>query len=463
MLNLSSSFILIAVIVVEIIHGSLAGLISTHSELFEVDFSWKLGEPMDRCDKLEDGFLSLVNVGLKVVKDHFVESDTVKSMNLENNMITDISPNAFKFVPNLSCLNMRHNHIRTIFEHIILSFNPTSKMTKLNLANALFRNITHNHTDPMVLLSDEKIDESAIIKLPFLTHLDMSSNNLTKFPSNFKFSFPNLTHLYLSDNKLHSSFLSEIPPSTQYLYLERNGYDIEIDKLPNNIHGLFFNENKVYQNVNLKGRFPNLRVLSFRKCNHYYTFVRSLDKKKLVDVDLSLNNISRLSLTYLKDATSLQRLSLDHNSIYTLYFLRSLQSLTDLSVFDNKIEYITDNSLATLNNLRKLNLRRNQIAIITESAFLKLVKLEILDLAENNLFWLPRLWMKNLTNIKYLNLNSNKFSFIEGMHIQYANSNLHHLFFANNNFTRINMNSLRNLSHNTTIHVTLGNNSTCIM
>ncbi|KAI4476463.1 hypothetical protein M0804_013591 [Polistes exclamans] len=449
---LSTSIFFAAIISMEIIHGLHAITISIDPRKFEEDLSIYLGEPMDRCGNQEHENVQLVNMSLEVVRENFINSVNVKSINLEDNKIADISPNAFKAVPNLSCLNIRRNNVPTIFNKFLKSFNHKS-LTKLNLARTILKKTSVNYKSLDKLISNESLVASSEIYLPNLTHLNLSDNNLTTLPTYIKTSFPRLTHLYLLDNNLES--LNFIPSTTQYLYLERNRRTINLLGFPNNIYALFLNDN-IFKSY--LSSYTNLSILSIRNCTDVLNSIWYLNKGNLIDLDMSSNNLKEIVVAFLINAKHLLRLSLDRNSLSSLSFLTCLGSLTNLSIAYNKLINIKPGYFAGLQNLLTLNLRGNRIEKIDNDAFLNLRMLRKLDLAENNLTALPTTWMNTLTELRYLNLKSNPFS---SMSIN-AFSNLNHLVLGNNSFIQIDMSSLIRLLSSVIVHLSSINNATCV-
>ncbi|KAI4502107.1 hypothetical protein M0802_002789 [Mischocyttarus mexicanus] len=440
MTKLNRPIIVVAVILTEIIYGLFALSISINPNIFEENLSIKFGEPMDKCNSLEEKVIMLDNVGLDALRDHFVVSKTIKSINLENNIIEDISPNAFQSVPNLLCLNMQHNNILNLFSNFLASFNH-SKLMKLNLASTASRKISS--IDKSLQIIDENMEIPITLKsfLPSLTHLDISNNNLEVLPNYFRLSFLNLTNLYLSDNRLLTRLLDRIPDTIQHLYLERNRGVIEASNFPINIHSLFLNDNKFNGSINDFKKYRNLRILSIRNSNILIEKDSAFNNDKLIYLDMSLNNLTIIYPELLKNATSLQRLNLDFNNLSSLFFLNSLHSLTELSIAYNKVTYILAIYFSHLKNLTILNLRGNEIELIYENAFSNLSNLKKLDLAENVIHVLPDLWMKNLTSLRYLNLKSNRFTTLDNMFIL-SRSNLQRLFVGDNIFIRMEISSL---------------------
>ncbi|XP_043489512.1 leucine-rich repeat and immunoglobulin-like domain-containing nogo receptor-interacting protein 1-B [Polistes fuscatus] len=451
MWNLSTSIIVVAFIS-RIIPGLLATTISFNSINFEEDLSLNFEEPMDICNSLIHEYVNLDDMGLKVVRDNFISSNTLKSINLEANQIVNISLNAFESVPSLFCLNIRWNNLKNLFDIFLPSFNHTV-LTKLNLARTAFKNVLDDFKDLDLLVFRKEIQISSRGLLPSLTHLDISDNNLVEIPKYFESSFPRLTHLYLSDNRLSSSSFHHIPATTQYIYLERNLDNIEFTTFPSGINGLILNNNYLYWNdappVDL---YPNLRVLSIRNCNDIVNVIQSLEKRKLFDLDISANNLDYIDSELFNNATSLQRFSLDRNCLQSLQFLTPLSSLKDLSIAYNKLIYITADYFSNLKLLTTLNLRGNNIVLFDKDAFSNLKMLQKLDLAENRLIKVPESWMYNLNELYYLNLKSNQFSTIDNMFI-HSRSKLNSLYLENNNFTLIEMDSLMRLPSNVEVYL----------
>lgn len=444
-----STFIFHVAVISMVYHGVFATKISFCSEKFEEDLRLYFEEPMDKCDNPQNESVNLVNMGLQVVRENFIGSVNVRSINLEENNIVDISLDAFKAVPNLSCLNIGRNRAVNIFSKFLKYFNHPS-LTKLNLYQATSKNTLVDYVSQRSSISNHDPAIPSKGYLPHVTHLDMSRNNLIDFPNYLQPLFPRLTHLYLSDNRLYRKSYY-IPASTQVLYFERNQNTIFLSDIPINITALFISEN--YVNDYFR-RFTKLNVLSFRKCkNCDYSLISQIgDCENLVNLDISSNNINFIPEHSFKKLKSLQRFSLDRNSLSSLSFLTHLSTLTDLSIAYNNLTNITSDSFTYLVNLKSLNLRGNRIAIISKNAFTHLKILEKLDLAENNLTNLPVTWMNTLTRLRYLNLKSNLFTSIDSISIS-RYSNLNHLFVHNNSFTQIEMESLVKLPTTVVVYV----------
>ncbi|KAL2748227.1 protein artichoke-like [Vespula maculifrons] len=316
----SSTFIIhVVVISMGFIQGMFATTISFRSEEFEEDLSLNFEEPMDKCDNPKHEIVKLANMGLRVVRDNFVESVNVRSINLENNDIVDISPDAFKGVPNLSCLNFRRNNRSNILNNFIKSFNHSS-LTKLNLAETLSSSLVFDKSQKDYSHGDNRNTPSKSA-FPYVTHLDISKNNLISLPNYVVSLFPHLTHLYLSDNKLDLYWKLTVPATTQVLYLERNSKSIDWSSLPRNISALFLNENYIQYNSYYES--PNLKRLNLRG-NHITIISKSafMTLKKLEKLDLAENNLTTLPVTWMNSLTELRYLNLKSN------FFTSIDSMS---------------------------------------------------------------------------------------------------------------------------------------
>ncbi|KAI4502103.1 hypothetical protein M0802_002785 [Mischocyttarus mexicanus] len=459
MWNLNTFIIVATIIGMNILQCLAIASISIAMDEFEENLSLTLGEPMDKCDYSLDTTIKITNYGLTEVQDYFFVDPNITNINLENNSISDLHPNIFTYIPNLYCLNMAGNNLTISLDNILKLFDK-KLLTKLNLANAWFHNTKYDPSSRIFRIMNTDTVKKSLSILPNLTHLDISDNNLSALPMNLASMFPNLTHLYLSDNKMQSYFFNRIPSTVKYVYLERNGYDFNIDAIPDGVFGLFFDGNKIYHNVDYKNKYENMTVLSCRNCSNYETFIPSINQIKLLDLDLSSNDIHYIEPGFLNCSKSLERLCLDNNFLDRINFTGPFKNLTHLSLAYNNISYIVTGSFTNQTNLKILNLRGNKIKLVLSDCFSDLEKLEKLDLAENHLTMLPVLWMSNLQNLSYLDLRANQFQNIDNMNI-YIHSILNHLFIGNNCFKKMDHETLMKLPSKVVAYVSMGNYSTC--
>ncbi|BGP38749.1 protein phosphatase regulatory subunit Sds22 [Rhodotorula kratochvilovae] len=181
--------------------------------------------------------------------------------------------------------------------------------------------------------------------LDSLQSLDLSFNLLRSVsplndtsPSS-PFAYPNLTHLYLIQNKLTQ--IEGVRDRTSLTYLEYGGNRIRtIENLPvsANLRSLFLGKNKITKIENLDG-LTGLQTLSIQ--SNRLTKIEGLDA-----------------------LTQLEELYLSHNGLTRIEGLRKLTKLTTLDVGHNKIEDAPAEELAPLVELEELWANDNQLHAI---------------------------------------------------------------------------------------------------
>ncbi|GAA5876346.1 hypothetical protein JCM16303_007107 [Sporobolomyces ruberrimus] len=171
--------------------------------------------------------------------------------------------------------------------------------------------------------------------LDAITSLDLSFNLLRSVsPLNdatesSPYAYPNLTHLYLIQNKL--SKIEGVKDRLGLVYLEYGGNRIRtIENLPisSTLRSLFLGKNKITKIEGLKG-LTGLQTLSIQ--SNRLTTIEGLDS-----------------------LTSLEELYLSHNGLTSIDGLSKLTSLTTLDIGHNKITEINPESLSTLTELEEL-------------------------------------------------------------------------------------------------------------
>ncbi|GAA5914856.1 hypothetical protein JCM6882_007822 [Rhodosporidiobolus microsporus] len=181
--------------------------------------------------------------------------------------------------------------------------------------------------------------------LDALTSLDLSFNLLRSVsplddpsPSS-AYAYPNLTHLYLIQNKL--SKIEGVKHRTGLDYLEYGGNRIRtIENLPisANLRSLFLGKNKITKIENLEG-LTGLRTLSIQ--SNRLTKIEGLDS-----------------------LTNLEELYLSHNGLTKVEGLRNLVNLTTLDVGHNKITECDKEELEPLTELEEFWANDNLLAAL---------------------------------------------------------------------------------------------------
>ncbi|SCZ93060.1 BZ3500_MvSof-1268-A1-R1_Chr6-2g08436 [Microbotryum saponariae] len=183
--------------------------------------------------------------------------------------------------------------------------------------------------------------------LPSLKSLDLSFNLLRSISeleddsSDSAYAYPELTHLYLIQNKLPR--IQGVRHRTNLTYLEFGGNRIRsIENLPisSNLRSLFLGKNKITKIEGLEG-LTGLRTLSIQS-----------------------NRLTKIE--GLETLTSLDELYLSHNGLTELSGLEHNTQLTTLDIGHNKISTIASTALKTLVNLTEFWANDNQLTELPE-------------------------------------------------------------------------------------------------
>jgi len=178
----------------------------------------------------------------------------------------------------------------------------------------------------------------------------------------------------------------------------------------------------------------------------YLSLLSNLSKKLINSIDLSNNNITKISGDALIGYDNLESIYLGKNRINSMSWINAISHIKSLDVSKNNItrisaeflnlvnvEYLnlSDNQISRLNNLNEMQnlkylfLSKNKIRYIYGLTQLK--SLICLDLSSNSIFKIENL--KGLISLEYLNLNNNEIFLFEN--IQYLTS-LKTLWIKNN-------------------------------
>ncbi|XP_023216187.1 decorin-like [Centruroides sculpturatus] len=162
------------------------------------------------------------------------------------------------------------------------------------------------------------------------------------------------------------------------------------------------------------GALPDLRALRFRQARLGSLSSGSFSNNRLVDIDLSSNEIERLEPAAFVSMENLERLSLTDNLITKIEkgsFVR-LPKLRDLFLDGNQIVTIQSGSFEGLSGLVDMILSSNNLTRLEEGTFKGLTRLDFLDLFRNQITELPENAFLPLSNLSRLDLSRNRISSI---------------------------------------------------
>ncbi|XP_018600131.1 extracellular matrix protein 2 isoform X2 [Scleropages formosus] len=198
------------------------------------------------------------------------------TLELEGNMLSEgtVDPSAFHSLRQLSYLRLGRNHFRTIPQGL-----PPA-LLEIYLENNLIEEISEtafNQTTNLniVVLRNNKLDESRIAPLAWINHrnlesIDLSHNKLYQVPS---FLPRSLVHLVLVGNQIEripGYVFAHMDPGIEYLYLSFNKLDNEgID--PVSFFGAFHSMIELFLDHNQLTSVPlgisEMRSLHFLRLN----------------------------------------------------------------------------------------------------------------------------------------------------------------------------------------------------
>jgi Leucine-rich repeat (LRR) protein len=130
---------------------------------------------------------------------------------------------------------------------------------------------------------------------------------------------------------------------------------------------------------------------------------------KLIEIDLSWNQIRQISADTFRGLSNLEALKLNKNEIGLIEAgsFRTLKKLKSLNLSDNHLKAITRKTFSGLENLETLGLSKNQIGTIEAGSFQRLAQLKILELWSNKLTSLDETTFVGLVELEALFLFSN--------------------------------------------------------
>lgn len=145
-------------------------------------------------------------------------------------------------------------------------------------------------------------------------------------------------------------------------------------------------------------------------------------------IDLSVNNISKIKASDLKNLPLLTELYLNRNAISHIDTgaFADLISLSLLNLNDNRLGKLEDDLFDGLRNLRELRIHRNHINLVAPTCFKSLTSLTLLDISNNNLRELKHvhLILRQLPNLHDLSIHANGLTNFKSQELNNSSLNL---------------------------------------
>lgn len=207
--------------------------------------------------------------------------------------------------------------------------------------------------------------------------------------------------------------------------------------------------------------FEELQFLDTLSLRHNHLRNPTLDTfyglNKLISLDISYNRITFIMLGALDEMKQLRTLDISHNALVDMQLglFDQLKRLEHLNLSDNLLNGFLLGIFDELEHLTTLNLSGNRIVFMPLGLFDRSPKISNLDLSRNNLTEIPLGMFDSLKNTKVLSLAGNKLNnLINGVFDQMKN--LTTLDISSNNLPSITLGTFSslgelkhlNLSHN---------------
>ncbi|MFH4974123.1 hypothetical protein AB6A40_000832 [Gnathostoma spinigerum] len=324
------------------------------------------------ADSLEEIVLS---DNLLKTMPHFNALRKLRSINLNNNKLTDIDEGALAGIINLQQLRLERNNICALSRNAL---NETkSRLELLDLSDNCFtqipaQNIRNSHRLMYLDLSNNKIQQVTnfeFMNLPMLKELRLNDNAISKITSMAFMNVPQLQYLYVRHNHLRtieSERLFQVFQKLEILDLSDN----ELQKVPT------FKELSNIRQIRLDNNIiERIDTLTFSA------------NKKLQLISLKNNRISVISRNSFDSLDELVVLLLANNSIRTLErgMLDGMRNLQQLNLRNNSIGELNSDTFTSVPQLTAIDLAHNKLRTIARGTFLPHKKLFWLDLSYNHI------------------------------------------------------------------------------
>jgi Leucine-rich repeat (LRR) protein len=356
--------------------------------------SLKIGwNPLTSSD-LETAFYGLVGTPLtslnidNVTLDGHLPSSTfqllrntsIKYLSMKNNKMGNIPQRGFADLKQLLYLDLRASGIFTISE---------TALEGLDALNTLF-------------LNDNQLSSVPRGLPPSLQKLYLNGNQITALQKNIFSNLSKLQLLYLGNNKIskleNDAFLGL--RSLTKIHLVKN----LINNLPGNIFTSFIVLESLELNKNNIQRIPNDPSLFSQMSSLLY-------------LNLADNNFFTFPSGLFSVLPSLLFLHLENNRLGDLIaddvngqLFAGLDKLVLLNLTNNQITKLPEPIFKDLSNLNNLTINMNQISSWGNNLYTKMVALENLDLSQNLIARVESASVKDLLKLNSLDLSQNPFA-----------------------------------------------------
>ncbi|XP_076836053.1 toll-like receptor 22 [Brachyhypopomus gauderio] len=391
---------------------------------YKMDFFKVPSEIPNKVRYLDISFNSISSIKTSEFDDVW----NLRHLNLSDNNISWIQEGTSEHFPNLTNLNLANNKFKSVSRGLLQG------LAKLHMLRLDGNRI-------------EEIEQFSFSTLLNLKVLNLTKNNLKHIDS-FKpvLSSPVLEELFIGCNNLHtfnSYDMSRSPLSLQKIDLSSNPlirfqitenifpvlHNLDISRCGQNRAILWNLTDKVYLNSVTTLYMSGILIPP----ESIATFLQSSSLASLYKIRLSqISWVTVMALLQYACSPELRVLRLQGNNISVLtdHMFEACFNLTELDLSDNEISKLSASIFKGLTQLKVMRLQLNQIAQL-QHTFPMLPTLEFIDLSRNQIKSLTCLDFANLTQLTRLYLYSNRISTINPCMFKDLN-NLHVLKLGSN-------------------------------
>ncbi|XP_074618758.1 uncharacterized protein LOC141877629 isoform X2 [Acropora palmata] len=392
------------------------------------------------------------------LKPLFGNDSQLLHLNLSNNHISRISPEALQHLSHLKILELHDNAMEYIGAKV---FYKIPQLLHLDLVGNKLETIAAEGYSPafqdlpklkcLVLMAQDPktrhVMYNSFVGLPSLEDLWLNNNNLVNFPHP-SLSYekrPALNFLHVENNQIESLTSygkGDFPPELENLHGDLRSKHKPFEKTRNLVK-LFVHSNKIraideedlwlldklqeiffsYNNLMNSSVHPlafrNLTRLSVLHLdgNAFYYVPSALQRKSRIpavtSLDLQGNVITYILKETFSELDKLKSLYMQSNKIVTIENGAFNENIQHIDLSDNRFTFKHGNQFTNLSNLNQLYLRKNKIRIIPDTAFHGMTSLSHLDLGKNKIGRILKILFRDIAGVTYLNLDYNEIAYIE--------------------------------------------------
>lgn len=290
--------------------------------------------------------LTVNNSGLEQVNGTFKDATYLEEIYLANNSLGEVGDRFFEGAARLSTINLRGNKIFYIHAAALKTLRA---LRVLNLADNLIENL----------------DKNVFADNARLHSVDLSGNKLSTLDQKIFYQSQDLEWLYLQNNQLTS--LNVHFPTNQLYWLNVDG---------NQLRELILKAETKLQN-------------------------------RLTYITANRNNLGKIRIS---TEFNVKNLYVESNNHVDLFDLKSLTSLSDLRLGNNRLSHVTSIVFGNLKNLEILYMHSTNFSVLRSDLFVAQPKLKILHIGYNHISLVDLRFLKSLKALEQLYLDGNELS-----------------------------------------------------